>query len=702
MIWLPLALLACAPKEDAAPALSVTPSALDLGTVGIGTVAEAAVILQNDGGGAIEILSASLVEGDTRAWGVAREGFDPLEGEALTTLTITFSPDEEGASPAQVQIRSDDPSSPSLYVALSGTGGPSTADNDADGYSVADGDCDDGRDEVYPGADEVCDGRDDDCDGTTPADETDADGDGYRLCAEDCDDADPSVHPGAAEICDEKDTDCDGATPDHTDSDGDGYSTCDDDCDDADWRVYPGAVEVCDGADNDCSGRVDDLDADGDGATLCGDLPDCDDADPAAFPVFVDPAVEPGGTGTLDAPFSILADAIDAIGTCREIGLAPGTYTESTVLAGGEVAIYGLAGDPSGVVFTPDEGERAFTVSDGADVTLVDLTLLGGRPAEGDGGAILVTDAVVSLWKVIASNNTSAADGGAVSVSSGSLFLAGDVVFSGNVAGDDGGAVAVVSGEVYDQATTWIDNRATQGGALLAVSTGLHLQDATYEGNSASGDGGAIAIEGESMLSIEHLVLTGNSADGRGGAISLNDVTSPAEAYLRNLVVTANSADEGGGLAFTGAASELIVANNTLVGNTSAGEGAALFIDATDAAGLYVWSNVFAWNDGDSGLWSSEGNGASIGYNLGYATNSGTDFVYGIEQDAGENFSEDPLFTTFTDDGDPDDDDLGLRGSSPAVDSGPPDELGAGGYTSWADVDGSVNDRGHGGGRGGW
>ncbi len=701
LLALPLALTGCAPKEDAAPALSASVAALDLGTIGVGTSATGTVVLSNDGGGAIEILSASLVEGDARAWSVARDGFDALSGDTVTTLTITFAPDDEGASPAQVQVRSDDPDTPSLYVALTGVGGPSTADTDGDGYSPAEGDCDDGSTASHPGADETCDGRDNDCDGSVPADEADVDGDGYHLCDADCDDADPNVHPGAGEICDDKDSDCDGSTPDRLDEDSDGYTICDEDCDDADDVVFPGAVEVCDGADNDCSGLADDVDADGDLASLCGDLPDCDDGDPTAFPVFVDPAVEPGGLGTAEDPFSTVADALAGLGDCREVGLLPGTYAEATAWSDGEVSLLGLAGDPSGVIFTPAEGARAFTVTDGSDLVLSDLTLFGGRPSEGDGGAILATDSSVTLWGVVASNNTSAADGGAVAVASGSLTLAGGCLLADNVAGDDGGAVLVVASVLSDEGTAWIGNRATQGGALLGVSSALDLFDATFDDNSASGDGGAISVEGASALAIERLVLTSNAATGRGGAIALNDAAAP-DGYLRNLVVTGNSADEGGGVAFTGEAAALVFANNTLVGNTASGSGGAVLVDATDATGLYVWSNVFAWNNGFDGMWVRDGNGASVAYTLGYATNSGTDLDVGSTEDAGENLVADPRFTSFTDDGDPTDDDLSLRGSSPGADSGPADGAGPASYTSWSDGDGSTNDRGHGGGQGGW
>lgn len=121
------------------------------------------------------------------------------------------------------------------------TGGPA-ADVDGDGFTVAQGDCDDADPTVNPGADEVCDPADvdEDCDGL--ADDADggvtgqtltyldADRDGWgdpldrgawwcdpppdraAPATGDCDDDDPSVNPAAADPTDGtgRDEDCDG------------------------------------------------------------------------------------------------------------------------------------------------------------------------------------------------------------------------------------------------------------------------------------------------------------------------------------------------------------------------------------------------------------------------------------------------------------------------------------------------------------
>jgi hypothetical protein len=227
------------------------------------------------------------------------------------------------------------------------TGTP-TVDQDGDGFTEDDGDCDDQDASIAPGAEEICDEIDNDCDGEVDEDVlgqfyADGDGDGYgdlsvsaEACdvpsgyvedATDCDDAAAEIHPDAPERCNGVDDDCDHSIDEdvqdlwYLDHDGDGHGdpvvsqeSCDpgegwvadaDDCDDLDATSHPGAEEVCDLADNDCDGSVDEevtsdwyADADGDGwgdasteTQACGAPSghiarsgDCDDGDASVNP----------------------------------------------------------------------------------------------------------------------------------------------------------------------------------------------------------------------------------------------------------------------------------------------------------------------------------------------------------------------------------------------------------------------------------
>ena len=178
-------------------------------------------------------------------------------------------------------------------------------DNDGDGFTEVQGDCDDSDSSVYPGAPEVENGIDDDCNGDI--DEGDDDGDGYNEAQGDCNDSDVTVYPDAPEVANGIDDDCDGQIDEGTaafDDDGDCFcevepcvgsieTTCTtlsgNDCNDADVAINPGAQEVCsDGIDNNCNGTQEEenalgcttyyYDYDGDGYgeignTYCGCTP---------------------------------------------------------------------------------------------------------------------------------------------------------------------------------------------------------------------------------------------------------------------------------------------------------------------------------------------------------------------------------------------------------------------------------------------
>ena len=186
-------------------------------------------------------------------------------------------------------------------------------DVDEDGYVdqyCGGDDCDDVDVYVNPAALEWFDNADNDCNGLVDdgMDSFDDDGDGYSEADGDCDDSDASKSPDDLDLdgylgCGDS-QDCDDTDPSLNldDLDLDGYSTCEGDCDDADPLTYLQAEEREDGFDNDCDGTVDNgtdlydddgdgwcegFDLDQDGVDECSDgsTPgDCDDEDVAMYP----------------------------------------------------------------------------------------------------------------------------------------------------------------------------------------------------------------------------------------------------------------------------------------------------------------------------------------------------------------------------------------------------------------------------------
>jgi|GEM_PF-7092653 len=115
---------------------------------------------------------------------------------------------------------------------------PSTSDDDGDGFSENDGDCDDNIPYIHPNAEEIWyDGIDQNCDGFSDFDR-DQDGfDAVVFGGDDCDDHNLDIYPGSS-----------------NDADGDGFEA-DCECDDGDADIHPNAEDVFgDLIDQDCSG----------------------------------------------------------------------------------------------------------------------------------------------------------------------------------------------------------------------------------------------------------------------------------------------------------------------------------------------------------------------------------------------------------------------------------------------------------------
>jgi len=151
------------------------------------------------GGPVVELWSGAPAANGT----VTTDWVDATSDNWLLTLSVL---DDDG-NDAEAQV----------YVIVTD---PNEWDEDGDGFTPYEGDCDDGDYTVNPGADEICgNGRDNDCSGLE--DDKDVDGDGHidEDCTgyvgpdpvDDCDDEDGEVYPGQLDEpdLDYLDTNCD-------------------------------------------------------------------------------------------------------------------------------------------------------------------------------------------------------------------------------------------------------------------------------------------------------------------------------------------------------------------------------------------------------------------------------------------------------------------------------------------------------------
>ncbi len=213
-------------------------------------------------------------------------------------------------------------------------------------------------------------------------------------------------------------------------------------------------------------------------------------------------------------------------------GLGPIVLGSEIVIADADGVTVDASALPSGVTVDGGAGtNRIFSVSAGANVTLLGLTLTGGNVAgatvSGSGGAIYNAGSLTAA-RCTFTENTASASGGAIR-NAATLALT-DCTLSANNAGANGGALTNDSTASFTRCTfsgNTSDATGTAGGAINHAfgALSLTLTHCTITGNSvtsgAGTGGGGIRNRG-SNLTLNYCLIAGNTNAITGAGTDVN------------------------------------------------------------------------------------------------------------------------------------------------------------------------------------
>ena len=167
-------------------------------------------------------------------------------------------------------------------------------------------------------------------------------------------------------------------------------------------------------------------------------------------------------------------------------------------------------------ISTVDAGLGPNRIFNSQDATLVinDISLIGGKPSNGGGGAINMTRGSLLLERVSLSGNEATLSGGAIFVDGGVHRIRHSTIAS-NYAGYSCGAVTNISAVLTVVNSTISNNEAANiGGGICSITLttfgGTNLRNVTISGNRASW-GGGFWLDG-GVFSLGNTIISGNSA----------------------------------------------------------------------------------------------------------------------------------------------------------------------------------------------
>ena len=150
------AFIACEEEKVIIENLELTPTeSLNFEEVAVGEWRQENIGLINTGNSTVDILSVTMVDVSANVWDLNWTEQSDLEPGEMAEFSIRFEPIDSQSYSARIQIRNSTELLPIIYIDVNGTGGVSIVDSDGDGFSPAEGDCNDDNDQIYPDAEEI-------------------------------------------------------------------------------------------------------------------------------------------------------------------------------------------------------------------------------------------------------------------------------------------------------------------------------------------------------------------------------------------------------------------------------------------------------------------------------------------------------------------------------------------------------------------
>ncbi len=281
-------------------------------------------------------------------------------------------------------------------------------------------------------------------------------------------------------------------------------------------------------------------------------------------------------TGNTASDFGGVIDSV-----CSTVTIQDGSFDNNSAANGG--AIYGLAGTTlniTGATFSANNS------------TFQQPT--GSYDSTKGGGAINLNKGELTIRATTFDGNTSSYYGGAVLSTNAPVSITENTIFK-NSQGATGTALNMKNvGTATISDTTFQENVSTGNGVVYMNNGTYNLTNVIAENNSAYNGGVIYTSNPKTTINLTNCTIRGNSATATGGVVYADD----AKVNAINSTISGNSAKTGGALYSIGGA---LTVSGSLENNTAT-YGAAIY---TEEGTLEISDAAFRTN-------SSTGNGGAV------------------------------------------------------------------------------------------